>query len=1125
MAEIWTTWGPDNIRGELDLPNTIAGQAGNDTLEGGHFGDLIEGQLDEDFLFGAEGNDTLLGGRGNDFLMGGLGHDLLDGGAGNDRLDGGEGHDTLRGGSGDDSLFASASYSGQPQSAMLLGGFGHDSLVGEIGSSVTYIGGAGNDTITERAGWQGTIFIGLNTGRDLIQLEASGATIQFEPGIHPSDVQLTINYDLIDISLRNGSSQVRVATYRGQLGSLRFDDGTVWFPDAIEAAGLRGTTADDRYIVRTPGALAHGGAGADMISAYVAASVYGDAGNDILEVVDFNPGLLDGGEGRDWLHAQGGQDTLIGGRGDDTLIGGPGLDTYIYRRGDGHDRIQEYDWDNASTRQDNVDQAARVLLGEGIQLTDIQLYRDQNDLILQIQPTAGDQLRLVDYFVQTHVEPVVQLNDGSWLTDKDIAAQVTLVPHPDDVLIQGGADNDALSLGWGQGTLIGGLGDDTLDARHALVDIDRSSLIDGGEGMDTILWGLDSGSVTVRASPLNAQGYMAQDIVRFGPGIRPDMLDIRAMGTLPLPSQPWQPPQITGLQISIEGHDGTLTLLNANAGNGDPDAGLPLLQFEGSFMYDAFDLYMDQYRFDPVVSAWLRPVDNTVEAPETPQGTVYGGIGADTYLVGRHSRITEITPTPTPFLDDPQFALIPLGARIDSATDTLHFTDGIRPQDIEAIRATPANPFAPPDTLDITLRVRQTDQQVLLREHALFNPDTSEVDVIRFDDGTIWTGHDLLTLIQAENPLQPGPGLPWHDGIRLLGGIGNDRIEGEDGHDWLRGREGRDTLIGGAGNDTLEGGLDNDSYFIDSTADLIIEQDGQGKDVVWASCDYELPDTVETLVLTGTNNLVGRGRSGRGSGVVGNHGDNVLTGGQGSDTLNSGFGLDTLIGGNDGDFYYVYNPDNLVIELAEDGGIDVMMCVLDHTAMGDHVEMAYLKTDSAYSVEGNAQENWMYGRASGSMFDGGKGDDHLFGASGEDMLTGGPGEDELIGREGNDQYRHRAGDGFDNILDVDKTGPNTDTLIWEGITKEQLWFSRQQDDLQIQVLGQANEGVTIADWYLGAPFQIERITAGPFTLGNQDVDALVQAMSTVAMPASSLTQLPSAQKSSILQTLSSAWQG
>lgn len=60
------------------------------------------------------------------------------------------------------------------------------------------------------------------------------------------------------------------------------------------------------------------------------------AGNDATNV-------LDGRGGDDHLAGGGGDDRLIGGPGDDTLTGGEGRDVFVFRPGDGQDRITDFD--------------------------------------------------------------------------------------------------------------------------------------------------------------------------------------------------------------------------------------------------------------------------------------------------------------------------------------------------------------------------------------------------------------------------------------------------------------------------------------------------------------------------------------------------------------------------------------------------------------------------------------------------------------------------------------------------------------------------------------------------------------------------------------------------------------
>jgi len=62
------------------------------------------------------------------------------------------------------------------------------------------------------------------------------------------------------------------------------------------------------------------------------------------------------------------------------------------------------------------------------------------------------------------------------------------------------------------------------------------------------------------------------------------------------------------------------------------------------------------------------------------------------------------------------------------------------------------------------------------------------------------------------------------------GTTGNDSLTGSAGADTLYGLDGNDTLDGGLGVDRLVGGAGDDHYFINSTADAIVENVDGGED-------------------------------------------------------------------------------------------------------------------------------------------------------------------------------------------------------------------------------------------------------------------------------------------------------
>lgn len=143
----------------------------------------------------------------------------------------------------------------------------------------------------------------------------------------------------------------------------------------------------------------------------------------------------------------------------------------------------------------------------------------------------------------------------------------------------------------------------------------------------------------------------------------------------------------------------------------------------------------------------------------------------------------------------------------------------------------------------------------------------------------------------------------------LVGGDGNetlngakqsDNLFGGNGSDVLYGNAGNDTLDGGAGVDLLIGGTGDDTYIIDDSRDIIVERANEGIDTVQVGFDYTLKENFENLTLSGTSNINGNG-NGYANIVTGNTGNNILHGYDGNDILEGQAGNDQLFGDNQND--------------------------------------------------------------------------------------------------------------------------------------------------------------------------------------------------------------------------------
>jgi Ca2+-binding RTX toxin-like protein len=237
----------------------------------------------------------------------------------------------------------------------------------------------------------------------------------------------------------------------------------------------------------------------------------------------------------------------------------------------------------------------------------------------------------------------------------------------------------------------------------------------------------------------------------------------------------------------------------------------------------------------------------------------------------------------------------------------------------------------------------------------------------------------------------------------LTGGSGNDTLSGAGGNDTLYGQAGNDRLDGGTGSDRLIGGVGDDLYVVDVSGDVIVENAGEGTDLVQSSITYTLAANVENLTLTGTSAINGTGNSGNNL-LTGNSAVNSLSGGAGNDTLNGGAGADSLIGGAGDDLYVVDNTSDKTTENASEG-LDTVQSSMTWT-LGTNLENLTLTGTSAINGTGNTSANVLRGNAAANTLNGG---------TGIDTLIGGAGNDSYVVDNIGDQIIEYANEGTDSV--------------------------------------------------------------------------------------------------------------
>ena len=193
---------------------TIVGTPGDDILIGTDGSDVIAGLAGSDFIFGDAGQDLICGGRGDDGsfipargvgeLNGGLDVDKISGGPGNDEINGGAFRlpdsdsgpgDFLYGKGGADHICDNSCYQNSDQIVdtgddRILGGSGND-ILSSTGGNDYQVGGRGDDRLGRQLFQCDTTSCGeaitVDVGADSYLGSAGNDTITAADGIEGND--------------------------------------------------------------------------------------------------------------------------------------------------------------------------------------------------------------------------------------------------------------------------------------------------------------------------------------------------------------------------------------------------------------------------------------------------------------------------------------------------------------------------------------------------------------------------------------------------------------------------------------------------------------------------------------------------------------------------------------------------------------------------------------------------------------------------------------------------------------------------------------------------------------------------------------------------------------------------
>ena len=236
-------------------------------------------------------------------------------------------------------------------------------------------------------------------------------------------------------------------------------------------------------------------------------------------------------------------------------------------------------------------------------------------------------------------------------------------------------------------------------------------------------------------------------------------------------------------------------------------------------------------------------------------------------------------------------------------------------------------------------------------------------------------------------------GSQWDN--QITGGAGADTLEGGDGNDYLVGNDGNDsfdwTSSSRAGNDTMVGGLGNDTYCLNSASDVVVENSGEGVDLVYVNFSYSLANTFIENIKAYSDITVALALTGNQSGnsIWGGAGADTLDGGDGNDYLvgNDGDdvfdlsatlrgGNDTMVGGLGNDTYCLSSASDVVVENSGEG-IDTVYVNSNYSLANTYIENINVYTGqvAALVLTGSAWNNAITGGAGADTIDGGDGTD------------------------------------------------------------------------------------------------------------------------------------------------------
>ena len=343
---------------------------------------------------------------------------------------------------------------------------------------------------------------------------------------------------------------------------------------------------------------------------------------------------------------------------------------------------------------------------------------------------------------------------------------------------------------------------------------------------------------------------------------------------------------------------------------------------------------------------------------------------------------------------------------------------------------------------DLTIQYSSTDSVTIKN---WYDPiQGAQINSISFAGGSIMNYQAILTIADSlAAPSQQIIGTEFDDYIQ--GGTGDDHIQALGGDDVLDDWEGNNTFEGGLGNDTVYAGTGDDTYILNQ---------GDGHDFYVEFGGY---DKVQF-----------------GAGII----ESDIVFDRFGDALFIGFGENDSATISD----WYFDLSGQIEEIAFDNG-----AVWDKATIDSFVSTLIddsLPT-SGMNLIGDENANNLFGTDFDDTLTGLGGDDFLDGGySGYNILDGGQGNDILWGGIEDDTYLFSAGDGFDNIDDLD--GIDDAIIFDETISYSDILIDSNGTDLFIDNVS-TGDSIQVSNGYAVESSKMESIIFSDGTIWTKSI--------------------------------------